>query len=156
MFGPDPTVAELLAPGDDGEINAPPSPTDSSEDSDVAAPQLDPPPRHRRASSETSAAALNGTNKTPDKMRARLHHRPAWRRSSVELLGAIESGGLLDAELQAILMRRKDKQAADGQEPSSSNEPSSSDSKDALHTRREISLDRYMVRDSNPVVNCKR
>lgn len=65
----------------------------------------------------------------------------------MELMGAIESGGLLDAEIQAILMRKKDKHAVEAANSKSlpGSEPSSSDSKELLHTQREIALDRYMV-----------
>jgi hypothetical protein len=148
VFGPDPTVAELLAAGTDDDINPLQSPTNSSEDSDVAAPRLDLPPRHRRASSESTAAASTGdAHKNGTNNKGRPHLRSIWRRSSVELIGAIESGGLLDAEIQAILMRKRDKNANEGDnsDTMTGSEPSSGDSKELLHTQREIALDRYMV-----------
>ncbi|RLN74971.1 hypothetical protein BBJ28_00009523, partial [Nothophytophthora sp. Chile5] len=83
------------------------------------------------------------------KFRARVV-MPRRRHSSVELLGAIESGGLQEAEILA-LRKEKDKASPQKDEVSSSFasqgttwEPALDN--DSLHTQREIALDQYMQR----------
>ncbi|KAG6590710.1 Phosphatidylinositol-3-phosphate 5-kinase [Phytophthora cinnamomi] len=78
--------------------------------------------------------------------RFRARVRTRRRHSSAELLGAIESGGLMDAELLALNMGRS-KASPKTSEASTVAEEAWGDaahSSNSLHTQREIALDKYM------------
>ncbi|KAE9359012.1 hypothetical protein PF008_g2449 [Phytophthora fragariae] len=79
------------------------------------------------------------------KFRARLRSRR--RHSSAELLGAIESGGLIDAELLALSMGRNKASPKTAEATTFSEETPWGDAahnSNNLHTQREIVLDKYM------------
>lgn len=99
------------------------------------------PPRFTLETSES-------IDELPDRLvqqsfRPRPQHRR--RRSSRELLGAIESGGLLESELQQLKAAQA---AASGDSASPADAPMSTrrPSVSAQSTQRELGLDKYMVR----------
>ncbi|OWZ16242.1 Phosphatidylinositol-3-phosphate 5-kinase [Phytophthora megakarya] len=78
--------------------------------------------------------------------RFRTHGRARRRHSSAELLGAIESGGLMEAEVLAHNGRKKMSPKEVSTVPEETPWGIAAHNSNNLHTHREIALDKYMQR----------